>query len=457
MAESRQLQNIPDGRARRYRRVARHAGGSAVAISALLVAGGALAALCQVGTAGADTKTGAGAAGQICQELNPQTGYSPTVIDTAYGITPLLKRGVNGVGEKVVIPELFTPGALSLTGNASDIRQDLARFDSLFGLPHATIRIDTTVTGSSAPYNANYEEVEDTEVLHAVAPRASIEIVMLPANVVNSGKNFTGGVLEIVHAAVDTGASVVSLSGSFGEHYVTSSEAAAMHDALRTARDDDITFVAASGDSGALSDNGPPREVSLPASDPLVLGVGGTILTANSSSGAYLGEVAWKGPFGQSASGGGFSSLYRRPPYQDGVHGITSMRGVPDVSADADHSTGMTLIFSNKSKCMTTGAGGTSASTPLWGGVVALADQLGGRHLGFVNAGIYRIATSRSYRAAFHDVTTGDNTISTSKGSVTGYEASPGWDPVTGWGSPNAQLLVPLLDKAVHPGDGASL
>ena len=150
MAESRQLQNIPDGRARRYRRVARHAGGSAVAISALLVAGGALAALCQVGTAGADTKTGAGAAGQICQELNPQTGYSPTVIDTAYGITPLLKRGVNGVGEKVVIPELFTPGALSLTGNASDIRQDLARFDSLFGLPHATIRIDTTVTGSSA-------------------------------------------------------------------------------------------------------------------------------------------------------------------------------------------------------------------------------------------------------------------------------------------------------------------
>jgi subtilase family serine protease len=133
------------------------------------------------------------------------------------------------------------------------------------------------------------------------------------------------------------------------------------------------------------------------------------------------------------------------------------MRGVPDVSADADHSTGMTLIFSNKSKCMTTGAGGTSASTPLWGGVVALADQLGGRHLGFVNAGIYRIATSRSYRAAFHDVTTGDNTISTSKGSVTGYEASPGWDPVTGWGSPNAQLLVPLLDKAVHPGDGASL
>ena len=69
----------------------------------------------------------------------------------------------------------------------------------------------------------------------------------------------------MVQAALSTGTAVVSLSASFGEHYVTSSNAAAMHDRLRDVRDHDITFVAASGDSGALSDNGPPREVSLPA------------------------------------------------------------------------------------------------------------------------------------------------------------------------------------------------
>jgi subtilase family serine protease len=133
------------------------------------------------------------------------------------------------------------------------------------------------------------------------------------------------------------------------------------------------------------------------------------------------------------------------------------MRGVPDVSADADHETGMTLVFANGSKSMTNPGGGTSASAPLWAGVVALADQLAADHLGFVNAGIYRIAMSKSYGAAFHDVTTGDNTVSTPKSTVTGYQASRGWDPVTGWGSPNAQLLVPLLVKAVHNGDGGGL
>ncbi len=421
----------------------------------LLVVSTALAA------AGSGTSAGATAAaypgGQSCQEMNPNTGYSPTIIDAAYAITPLLRRGIDGAGETVVIPELFAPGPLSLTGNASDIRQDLARFDAIFHLVRAKLRIDTTVTGSSAPYNANYEEVEDLEVLHAVAPRASIEVMMVPASATDNGNNFTSAVLELVRAAVSGRAAVISLSGSFGERYLTSKQVAAMHAALRAARDSDITFVAASGDSGALSDNGPPREVSLPSSDPLVLGVGGTILAANSSSGAYLGEVAWKGAFGQSASGGGFSSLYRRPAYQDGVPGIATMRGVPDVSADADHRTGLTLVFSNGAKCMTTPAGGTSASTPLWAGVVALADQLAGRHLGFVNAGIYRIAKSRAYESAFHDVTTGDNTVSSSRGTVTGYKATRGWDPVTGWGSPNAQVLVPLLAKAVHAGDGGGL
>jgi subtilase family serine protease len=92
--------------------------------------------------------------------------------------------------------------------------------------------------------------------------------------------------------------------------------------------------------------------------------------------------------------------------------------------------------------------GGTSASAPIWAGIIALADQYAKRHLGFVNPAIYRIARSPQYHRAFHDVTTGPrNTARFPHGTVTGYSAGKGWDPVTGWGTPNANVLVPLLAR----------
>ena len=121
--------------------------------------------------AGAAGAAGAAIVAATCAEAAPG-GYAPMAIDTAYGVTPLLDRGIDGAGETVLVPELFTPGSLSLSGNATDIRQDLARFDSRFHLPEATLEVDSTVAGSTAPYNADYEEVEDVEVLHAVAPKA---------------------------------------------------------------------------------------------------------------------------------------------------------------------------------------------------------------------------------------------------------------------------------------------
>jgi len=74
-----------------------------------------------------------------------------------------------------------------------------------------------------------------------------------------------------------------------------------------------------------------------------------------------------------------------------------------------------------------------------------LADQCAGRPLGFINPAIYRIGRGPRYHSAFHDITTGSNTVTNSTRTVTGYRAAPGWDPVTGWGSPDAQVLVPLL------------
>jgi subtilase family serine protease len=90
---------------------------------------------------------------------------------------------------------------------------------------------------------------------------------------------------------------------------------------------------------------------------------------------------------------------------------------------------------------------GDSASTPFWAGLIALADQQAGHPLGFVNPAIYQIARGPLYHKAFHDITTGNNTVSYNGVTIAGYQAGPGWDPVTGWGTPNAQVLVSLLAR----------
>jgi subtilase family serine protease len=161
--------------------------------------------------------------------------------------------------------------------------------------------------------------------------------------------------------------------------------------------------------------------------------------------------MAWNAD--TEASAGGYGSLFPRPAYQDGVPRIGRMRGVPDVAADADASTAMTLTFSGG---VLYPAQGTSAATPLWAAVIALADQDAGHHLGFVNPAIYAIARSPAYHRAFHDVVTGDNSVLWPAGVYVGYNAGPGWDPVTGLGSPNAQYLVPLLAHTARQGGAGS-
>jgi subtilase family serine protease len=84
--------------------------------------------------------------------------------------------------------------------------------------------------------------------------------------------------------------------------------------------------------------------------------------------------------------------------------------------------------------------------------VIALADQQAGHPLGFVNPALYQIARSPAYHQAFHDVVTGDNSMLWSTGVIVGYNAGPGWDPVTGWGSPDARYLVPLLAHTARSG-----
>jgi subtilase family serine protease len=177
-----------------------------------------------------------------------------------------------------------------------------------------------------------------------------------------------------------------------------------------------------------------------------VLAAGGTSLTANPVTGAYTSETAWNTADG--ASGGGFSHLFSRPAYQDGVPGISATRGVPDVAADASSGRGMAFAFSEPGDGYELiGLAGTSAAALFWAGLIALADQEAGHPLGFVNSAIYRIARGPLYHQAFHDITTGNNTVVLNGATITGYPAGPGWDPVTGWGTPDAQVLIPLLAR----------
>jgi subtilase family serine protease len=357
-----------------------------------------------------------------------------------------------------VLLEFAATGPASPPG-VTDIRQDLARFDSLFDLPAARLQIINSLARSVSPWLANDEEAEDTEIVHAAAPGAAIREVLISDKAQDSPADASADVAAALRLGLTQGA-VISFSHSWGEHCFTRAEVAQLNSALQVARNHDVTVVNSSGDIGASANPCPGaaaafraiKGVNLLDADPLVLAVGGTSLQANLATGTYAEETVWNTPPAQSplgfslSSGGGFSQAFPRPAYQDGVDGIGATRGVPDVAADADEDTGMAMALGDGGqRYILAGTSGTSAAAPLWAAVIALADQYAGRPLGFVNPAIYRIGRSPSYHRAFHDITTGTNTVQVTGRTITGYHAAVGWDPVTGWGSPDAQVLVPLL------------
>jgi subtilase family serine protease len=376
--------------------------------------------------------------------LAPQPCYSPQAYRTAYGVAPLLRQGIDGRGETVAVLAL---AQTSSDPGATDIRKDLAAFDTRFGLPPARLNVVNTIAGSPTPYLGNNDELGDTEMVHAFAPGATLDIVLVPASAKSSPANVAAAATKAVRESAALHAAVLATSWSSPEDAFTRGEVAAMHAALEQARDQHVTVVSASGDGGAVPVHGGASvAVSLPASDPLVLGAGGTLLDTT-PGGTYLGEMAWND--NTEGSGGGYSSLFARPSDQDGLAGARATRGVPDVSANADPYGAMAIEYGNGEL---RGDTGTSSAASLWAGVIALADQEAGRHLGFVNPALYRIGRSSAYHQAFHDVITGDNSVVTPTGIFTGYTARPGWDPVTGLGSPDAQFLVPLLAHQASSG-----
>ena len=413
----------------------------------------------------AGTSSAASPSGGSAEDCNSlATCYTPQQLQVAYGIKPLLDRGIDGQGETIVLPELAESRVHP--PRVTDMRQDMAAFDSLYHLPAARMRVDSTLAGARSPWLAFGEEVLDVEMVHALAPDATLVILLLPTNSLDNTANTVSAAVDALRLGSTEGG-VMSISAASqigGEHCVTRTQADSVNAALQTAASRHVTVVAASGDIGAVAEPcdvyaalagtgpfTPVKEVNLLASDPLVLGAGGTSLTASHTTGAWQAETAFGladgiagSPF--QASGGGFSRLFSRPGYQDGVPGIAT-RGVPDVSADASGHVDLGMVLRNGRWSMIRNGGGTSASAPIWAALIALADQYAGRHLGFVNPAVYQIARGPSYHQAFHDITTGTNTVEFSPKTIAGYRAAPGWDPVTGWGSPDAQVLVPLLAR----------
>jgi subtilase family serine protease len=359
-----------------------------------------------------------------------------------------LARGIDGRGRTLVVVAWLASSAPGL--ESTNIFRDVSAFDSYFHLPHAKLTVVPGTAPKALTDLAIGEEVEDVEMVHTVAPGAAIRVVLTGPRTYSANAAL-GDLRDVVSASA--GADVVSMSGGAWEDCFTPAQLAEAHSLISQLVGRHMTVTASSGDSGTadVSCRAPfvpvvKRGVQYPASDPLVLAVGGTTLVANPTTGSYISEKAFNTP-DHGSSGGGFSSVFARPSYQDGVGDIGADRGVPDVAADAGVSGGMALINELPSGPGMGIAAGTSAGAPFWAGLVALADQYAGRDLGSVDPAIYGIARSASYHAAFHNVVKGDNTVIVAGETLEGYQAAPGWSPVTGWGTPIASVLVPLLAR----------
>jgi subtilase family serine protease len=368
---------------------------------------------------------------------------TPQSMRTAYGLNPLLQKGYTGKGQTVV--DIVSFGSPTL-------QKDVDTFDRQFGLPAITIQqISPLNEPESDPHNDRSgwvaETTLDVEIIHALAPGANIVVLISPV----AETEGTAGLPEfrqLLQYTIDHKLGDI-ISQSWGASEITLKDAAGQTeikawDTLykQATTQDGLTIFSSSGDNGATDYEdaaatrlSPTPTTSFPADDPWVTSVGGTTLNRN---GTTFAEAAW------NMSGGGFSSFFPAPTYQktlsDSVQTLSqNRRGVPDVSGNADPTTGLAM-YANGSWST---AGGTSASAPLWAALGAIADQMAGHPLGFLNTALYQIEGSARYTQDFHDITVGNNSIHSGGVNVEGYNAVPGWDAITGLGSPNAANLLP--------------
>jgi subtilase family serine protease len=428
--------------------------------------------------------------------------FTPSSMQNSYNLGPLYALGDNGAGRTIAIIDSF---------GTETIKHDLHVFDTAFGLqamcgeegvtcqpgmpnfsivhyqgdPPPKAPPPNNGTGQEAHNLWALEVALDVEWSHAIAPMANIVLVTTPTAETLGVQGFHQMMNAEEQVIQNHQADVISQSFGSGEDAFDSPQSLLnLRYAFKDAQAAGITVLASSGDSGTAEFlKNPPKDpkmlpfpgVDWPASDPLVTGVGGTYLCTDPITGTGVDstdppvncqnnpgirEIGW------IASGGGFSHVFSRPSYQDNLPaGSTPIpsdqRGVPDIAYQASSRTGVLVYITepgytglpcpdgNPCSLGWYDVGGTSSGSPQWAGLVAIADQINGGPLGFINPALYKIANNPAqYANDFYDVTTGNN--GEFAPTIPGYPATTGWDPVTGLGTPNAATLLPDLVAASH-------
>jgi len=359
----------------------------------------------------------------VAQQISPDTlppihvqgdaqkgivGLTPQQVRHAYGFDRIANQGE---GQVIGIVD---------ASNHPQIEKELEVFSQAFGLPDCTTsngcfqRIYSDEHPGADKLWA-LEAALDVEWAHAIAPKAHIILV-------ESKSNKLVEMLEAVDLAVQMGARVVSMSWGTYEFATESA-----YDGHFLAPG--VTFVASSGDFG---DPG-----FYPAASPYVTSVGGTTLSV-ASNGNYLGETAWSG------SGGGISIVEAELAYQMSFQS-SGMRGFPDVAYNADPNSGF-AVYDSYGFGGWIQVGGTSAGAPQWAALIAIANSMRVQAhklpLTRANDTLYNAANALSYSANYNDITTGTNGTC-GVVCITG----PGYDFVTGVGSPRASSLIPALQN----------
>jgi subtilase family serine protease len=433
---------------------------SAGAASSAATDGVTVPALIKAGHASAPPTTAS------CQQSIQLNCYSPAQIQQAYSLNGIYGQGINGKGVTIAVID---------PQGSPTIWNDLTTFDSAFSLPNPSLTI-IRPAGAVQSFEAKNSDMQnwatettmDVEWAHAIAPGAKILLVETP---------LTGGFPDGYYAEAENYvidhhlANIISQSwgvpepqDSF-EYYGIKNLVGAYEQAER----EHITVLASAGDDGPTNPTNGDKtswlteaNVQFPASDPLVTAVGGTRLDLDANGNRLSPDVVWNDTwdtvvgkeFGLAnpngmAGGGGDSIWFARPSFQSSVwKTVGSMRGLPDISMSAACSAAaMTYAsFPGQTPGWTLSCG-TSVATPMFAGIVALADQMAGRSLGFINPAIYKLAAERA--AGIVQVTSGNSTVSFRQDgrtyTVRGFKARDGYSRAAGVGTIDGQYFIPEL------------
>ncbi len=366
----------------------------------------------------------------------PDGGLLPHQLLTAYNAMPLVQSGYTGKGITVAV----------FAFDGFD-QPDLDSFAEWFDVAPFTPEVF-----GEMPAQRTGEATMDLQVIHAVAPDAKLVLVNSRPTVEG------GGGFDRLAALMDSvdrqfPGAIWNFSIGWGcDRVFTAADLAPVRSALSRAQRNGTTAFAATGDLAGLeckggqswSDPPSPDDVGVDAvaSLPEMTAVGGTRLSTN-SDGEWFAEQSWYNVPLTQGTAGGASALYRRPSWQTVPEeaGPADSRLVPDVAAVADPFTGVKFVMAQEVLV----GGGTSQAAPIWAGIAALINQQfredGRPPLGAVNPVLYRVAGG-SLLPSYRDIRLGGNAVAPS--------GRPGYDMVTGLGSPIVDNLVKniLLTRA---------